>query len=406
MNNWKIKCFAFLIAILMWMFVNHTITATKTVAGVPVKVVNLPEGKAIEGLMPNGLLNRRLTLILTGSRDAIQKIEPQDLEVKLDASTAPDEWIVQVTKNNLVSLSPDSDILREIQQVDHPEFIIELDKMISAKIPIHIRKPIGKAPSGYEFLGVWPKNLMHTVSGPKESVQQLHAKGLEITFDLSEISKEELDELQNAQNGFYQDEVSFTVPDIWKKVSIPLLNKPLQTINDPHAEELRIDFLRKEYIAFNKEVPIRVYYPLKNSEKINPKSHPLTSEWPVKMINRVSVLDVPLYAYEVSRLFIDIVRDHVEIVVIAEPDPETGLLPWSLEFIDPKLLEDQFISFLFSRYEMDQLQQEDIVKQREQHWRSQFRDFMSKIRLYVSPSQPLILHSTLTEKGVSVSLKS
>ena len=129
-------------------------------------------------MQANGFLNRGINLTVTGTKDFIEKLEPRDLEIELDAAEAPDEWVVQVNKSNLVSLNPETDISRDISQVSHPELMLDLDKLSTAKVSVRIRRPNGRPPKGYEYLGVWPKYLFHNISGPKAIVQQLHSKGL------------------------------------------------------------------------------------------------------------------------------------------------------------------------------------------------------------------------------------
>jgi len=405
LHNWKQKIVALFMATLIWLFVNHSITSTKTVAGIPVRIVNLPSEKAVEGLLPNGVLNKRMTLTLTGTKEVVDAIEPGDLEAVLDASNAPEEWIVQINKHDLRSLNPDLDISRDISQISHPEFVIDLDKMMTAKIPVTILQPSGKAPTGYEFLGVWPSQLMQTVSGPKTVIQQLHTKGLELTFDLSEISKEELDAITSVKSEHYSDEVSFKIPDIWKKVSIPLLNQPAQTLNDPNANNLHIDFLRKEYVPIQGKIPIRIFYPIDRIAQVNPINRPLKNSSIIQRYYDIPVLNIPLYAYNVSRLFVDVVRDHMEIVITAEAENENVILPWNVEFLDPELLEEKFITFLSETHHLSETQNEVLTQQRETQWRGRFRKYMKNMTLYIEPNSPLILESKLASDGIRIEQK-
>lgn len=406
LHNWKQKLVALLMATLIWLFVNHSITSTKTVTGIIVRVVNLSSEKAIEGLLPNGVLNKRMTLTLTGTKEVIENIEPGDLEVVLDASNAPEEWIVQISKQDLRSLNPDIDISRDISQISHPEFVIDLDKMMTAKIPVTILQPTGKAPAGYEFLGIWPNQLMQTVTGPKTAVQQLHTKGLELTFDLSEISKEELDAILSTKAEHYSDEVSYKVPDIWKKIPIPLLNQPAQTLNDPNGDNLHIDFLRKDYIPIKGKIPIRIFYPLDHITTVNPLNHPLKITPIVEKYYEIPVLNLPLLAYNTSRLFVDVVRDHIEIVITAEGENQNVTLPWNVEFLGPELLEEKFVHFLSeSHNHMSEIQNEAVTEQRKAQWRERFRKYMKNMILYLEPDIPLILESKMESNGILVEQK-
>src|ERR1700733_13121884 len=106
-NNWQRKLMALLTALVIWFFVSHSITETKTIRNVPIRISNLPAEKTILGLLPNGILSKRITLTLSGAKDVIDEIEPGDVEVNIDASAIDhNDWIVQITKKNLVSLNP------------------------------------------------------------------------------------------------------------------------------------------------------------------------------------------------------------------------------------------------------------------------------------------------------------
>src|SRR5580704_12492526 len=148
-NNWQRKLVAILAAIVIWLLVDHSITDTKTIPNVSMRIVNLPPEKTILGLLPNGILTKRVTLTLTGSKDVVDELEAGDLEVVLDASVANnDEWIVQINKKNLLSLNPDIDLSHSINQVEHSEQIIKLSRLITAKIPINVQSPTGDPPPG------------------------------------------------------------------------------------------------------------------------------------------------------------------------------------------------------------------------------------------------------------------
>src|SRR5271154_7194218 len=93
-HNWQRKILALLTAIIIWIFVSHSIQETKTIANVPIRIVNLPSDKTVLGITPNGILTRRISLALTGTKDVIEDLETGDVEVLLDASLAnSDQWI-------------------------------------------------------------------------------------------------------------------------------------------------------------------------------------------------------------------------------------------------------------------------------------------------------------------------
>lgn len=393
-HNWQRKLVGLLTAIVIWLFVNHSINGTKTIANVPIRIINLPSDKTISGLLPNGMLTRRITLTLTGTKDVVEELEAGDLEVLLDASTADsDEWIVQITKKNLVSLNPSIDLRHHIAQIEHTDFVIKLSRLVTTKIPVTIEKPTGTPPQGYEYLDIWPQSLTQTVSGPEEDVQKLKEKELHITFDLRDITKAELDAIKSSA---HNDEVSFPIPKKWKQVSIPFHNNNLEDLNDPDAQYLRIDFLRKEFLPLDKEIPIRVFYPLTQLDKINPETYAIEINEDIIKKFGVTILNKPLFAREVSRLFIDVIRNAIEIVIVASPKNERNILVWSIEYINPRELEDTYVAFSITNASANKNNPTGgIPKKKEELLRKRFREYMRRMMLYLSETRKLHVKSSL-----------
>jgi hypothetical protein len=397
-DNWQRKLVAVLAAIVIWVFVNHSITGTKTITQVPIRVINLPEDKTVIGLLPNGILAKRLTVTLTGTKDVIEQLEPGDLEIVLDVSNIPDEWIVQITKKNLVSLNPSIDLIRHVTQVTYNEFVLKMSRLMTAKIPIAIGKPIGNPPKEYEYLDIWPKQFMHTVSGPEEQVQKMKLEGIELIFDLDSITKTDLDTIRSQQKG--SDEVSFIVPNKWKQVSIPFLNNALEEINDPEAQNLRIDFLWQQILPIGENIPIRLFFPIKNLEQFNPETVSLQENPFMHSKKGVFLFSLPLVTYNVSRTFLDIIKENIEIAIIVDPKGEKKNLQWSVEFLDPIALENRYVDFFISASKKSKSPFNGALK--EKYLRQRFKDYMQKFALYRSLNQQLRLENTLEDHKVIV----
>lgn len=404
-HNWQRKIVALITALIIWLFVNNSIIETKTISNIPIHVMNLPPDKTILGLLPNGFLSKRITLTLSGTKDVIEDLEPGDLEVLLDASTAnQDNWIIQISKKNLVSLNPSIDLSDHITQVYHPEFVIKLSQLITAKVPINILPPKGEPPQGYEYLDIWPQKLVQTLSGPEEEIKLLKAQGLDIEFDLSEITKADLDNLRNLRSNIHNDEVSFDVPSKWKQVAIPFHNFAREEINDPDAHNLHIEFLRKEFIPISRELPIRVYYPMEYSETINPGTYSLAIENKIQLKNDVPILTVPLYVRDVSQLFLDIIRDNMEIAIVAAPPSEREILQWSVDVIAPHELEDTYVAYLVANSPTGKNGQNILPKTEEAVLRKRFREYIQRVMLFSSPEKKLKIQSRLDDKKVKVTV--
>lgn len=399
-HQWQRKLVALLTATIIWIFVNHTITDTKTIPFVPIRVINLPTDKIIQGLQPNGFLSERLTLTISGTKDVIEQLEPGDLEVLLDVSNQPNETVIQITKKNLVSLNPSLNLLKHITSINPIEYILKMSPILIEKIPIIIHKPVGEAPKGYSFLDIWPKTLYQTVSGPQEQVLNLKSEGFEITFNLNDITQEQLDVLHS--NAPYDDEVSYYVPEQWKKVVIPFSTRGLEPINDPDAKTLIIDFLRQQLIPLKNDLPLHVFYPLKYIDSINPKTHALASSSFIQFKNDIPILNLSLLVNHVSKLFLEVVRDNIELEIVAAPRTEREKLEWNVGFIDDTHLEDTYVAFLLSHAKANAESLPLKSREREKYFRKRFRTYMQQFTLYLSPQHKLNLESRLEEGQIRV----
>lgn len=396
-NQWPRKLIALAAALVVWLFVDQSITDTAVIPNVPIQVINLPDDKTISGIQPNGILSKRINLTLSGTKNVIQSIGPGDLIVQVNAAAAnDDQWILHLTRKNLVSLNPSIDLSHHITNVRNPDYIIKLSKLAKAIIPIKINAR-GTPPAGYEFLDFWPRQLYLTFVGPEEETSKLANDGLSLDLDMMLISKSDLDKIVNAKENLHDDEISYTVPINWKKITHPLLGNSPVEINDPDAHLLHIDFLRKRFLPIKKETAIRVFYPLGSLDVINPLSYPLIENDAIKKFNDIYSLFYPLYAQNVSSLFLDVVRDNLEIAILAQAGKDGEHLDWSLNVVDAQQLEDRYVSYLISTYTRTD---EANLKAREYHLRTRFRKYLRKLTLFRETEQLFQLDARLTKDGI------
>ncbi len=402
LQNWQRKAIALVTAVIVWVFVNHSIIETKTIPNVPIRIINLSPEKTVIGLLPNGILKKRVTLTVSGSRNVIADLEPGDLEVEIDASMIDhDEWIVRITKKNLVSLNPSLDLAHHITNVSHNEFVLKMTRVVTAKVPVTLKAPIGEAPKGYEFLDIWPMKFMQTVSGPAEEVQQLILDGIEITFDLNKITKEDIDNLRKIKNNPHDDVIGFPVPNNWKKIPIDFRNNAYEEINDPEVDNLKIYFLLRQILPIDRVLPIRVFYPLEYSEKMNPETFKLALGGKVEKRNGINIYTSPLFLRDVSRLFLEVVRDNIEICIIAAPKSKREVLEWSAEVIDPLELEDTFVAYMIAN-KSKEVGVGYGSKQWEGMLRKRFRKYLERITLFVTSNQKLSLETVVEDNQIKV----
>ncbi len=403
-NNWQRKLAALIVAIIVWAFVHHSIMETKTISNIPIRIVNRPNDKTIVGLQPNGLLSKRVTLTVSGAKDVIEEIDTGDVEVLVDASTLSDEQnLLHITKKNLISLNPAIDLAEEVDLDAYSEYPIKLSKLTTAKVPIRINNPTGKPPEGYVFLDIWPQKLHQNVSGPEEQVLALMNDGINLQFDLNNITKADLDKIQTSRANFHDDEVSFPIPNSWKKIPISFRNNTPEDINDSKAKILHIDFLRKEILPIERNLPVRVFYPLDNSAKYNPTKTPLAIQEPLQEKDGIPFISLPLYVRNVSRTFLEVVRDYMVIVITAGPEEEDHPLNWSFQVVNPQELEDVYVEKLIDRNSSNNGEQESShSSKRESHLRTRFQDYLNHLNLYTENGNRFQFESHLLKDKIVV----
>ncbi len=397
-DNWQRKLVSLILAMIIWIVVNHSLTSVQTYAEIPVKVINIPTGKTVEGLLPNGTLKKKVSLTLTGHSSTLKELSGNDLEIIVDAENKGNEWAISVNKNNLISLNKNIDVAKSITKISHPAYIVALCNFVTEKIPILVSKPIGEAPAGYQYLDIWPYHLYITVSGPENIVKDLQSRGLKLSLNLNDISKTELSALHSAKQ---KDEISFFVPDSWKKINIPEISSSPIEIDDPQAKLLRIDFSLSDLLPIQAPIPIVVYYPLKYSKMINPSTYPLMANDYIQSKNNIYMITQPLMAKGVSRVFLDAVKNMIEIVVVAAPETDKKNLLWNTQFVYPHELENNYVAKTLA-----QATEQDFKglqpHHQEEYLRNRFRNYMNRFRLYTPNDEKLFLKIELKEHSITI----
>ena len=398
-NHWPRKCVSFMLAIIIWFFMNKSLTTTKTINNIPVRIENIPAGKTVEGIQPNGFLNRKINLTLVGNKGFLDHLNGTDLQVVFDATDQEGEWIATVTRKNLRPNHSNLNIAQRISRVSQQNFIIKLTKLVSDKISIMITQPIGEAPLGYQLIDIWPHQLTITVTGPEDSIKKLKTRGLNLTFNLNNITKGALDALRASSTQGHSDVISFYVPNGWKYISIPSLSHVPIAINDPNAQLLRIDFLRSEMLKLHESIPISLYFPLNIVKTIQPSKINLIPSHGIENRQGINRTTQTLYAKGVSPLFLDIIKDRIEIAIIVDPNSEEKLT-WCIQFINAKELEERYLHYIKSdAIDDDYRDLQPHLKDR--YLRSRFRNYMNRFELYKSEKEPFELAPTLQGNAIT-----
>lgn len=395
--NWLLRLLALVSGVIIWYLVNHSIIATKTIPNIPIRIFNVPHDKTIVGLMPNGIYQKRINLTLEGSKDVIDMLESSDLEVQLDASQSPDDWVVQINKKNLVSLNPDIDLTKHIHSIVQPDFVINLRKLAAAKVPVYLSVE-GTPPKGYQFLDIFPHTLLQEVSGPEQEIALLEDEGIPLTIDLSRISKNDLDELSTRISDSANDEVSYKIPPSWRKINLPHISYSPQALNDVLSQQLRIDFLKESLIPLEQNIPILVHYPLETSSSLNPSTLKVKLSSTVQEMDGIPYFSEPLYISGTSRRFVEIVRSHLCIMINAFSPSGDGKLSWNVGLVNPRIMEDKYVHSMLS-----DIESKENLEQREKTLRSRFREYLQNLRLYTGSNRKLTLNCRIADHEIIVS---
>jgi len=399
LSHWERKAIAAILSVIIWLVVNHSLTEAKTFDNVAVRILNLPPGMTVEGIQSNNVLRQRISLTVSGNKTLLEEVTSNDLEVVVDATDKIGEIQFTVSKKNIFSLSPDLDLSKTVMRVVPQRISIELTKMITEKIPVVVGYPIGEAPRDYQFLDIFPYHLYLTVSGPEETVNQLKAKGLNLVFNLSNVSRAQLDAIQASLASGKNDEVNFPVPDDWKKISIPALSDRPFEIDDPQAKFLRIGFIQYELHPIAKSIPVSLFFPPESSVTLNPQIYSMSVGSLVQQFNGLNIIRKPLFAKGICNLFLELVQDMIEISVVVSPKGQNRSLDWSVQFINPKALEDRYVSILMSNSDDSSSLSS---KHLEEHLRNRFRGYMHRFKLFNANESPFDLKIELKNNKVQI----
>lgn len=400
-SNWQRKAVALLLGMIVWLVVNHSLTTTKTINNIAVRVINLPIGKTIEGMQSNGKLSKKLTLTLVGNSKVLEDLHSNDLEIVIDAMDKPEQWTNMISKKNLVSLNPEIDLGSSISRIYPPNFVLRMTNLITEEIPVSITRPIGEAPRGYQFLDVWPYQLTVKVSGPEEVIRRLKLKEQKLTFNLSDISRAQLDTLSIHQNAGQSGVVSFLVPDQWKQIQIPLLSDTPIEIHDTPDQALRIDFVRYSLTPLDSALTVSMFYPPQYSTSLNPLSLQIRPSHLVQEHLGIFTINTPLYAKGTDRLFPQVVKDWIQIVVVAAPKTTNQSLEWSLQFIDSPQLENEYVTTLMSDVSDEHIRSMR-PSLREEYLRNRFRSYMNRFELFRSEDKRFNLEALINGEFVDI----
>lgn len=399
-ENWQRKVFSLILAIVIYFIISHSITITKSFSSVAVRVVNMPKGKTVEGIQDNGHLSRRIPVTLSGSKNVLNALSSSDLEVVIDASDRRKEWIATIARKNLQCVNSDININHGITKVQAKSQIVKLTNHIEENIPVIITQPIGQPPKGYHFIDALPFQVDLPLSGPEDVIKKLKTQGLKLTFNLNNITRAELDALRSTQEDSTNDVVSFHVPETWKQLSVPAISKAPVQLRGQKANDLRLNFVRSTMLPVKQNIAVNLHFP--PYSPLPPDKTSIATSDLVTTRNGQKVLSGNFYASGVSELFLQIVKGMVEVSVVVGTKSDGESFDWGIQFINPKKLEDRFITAVM-------MDREDADSHRNTSWlneeylRNRFRSYMNRFTLHKSNFQKL--HIYAEQQGNRIILK-
>jgi len=404
-KNWPRKLIALFIATIICLLVSLPKKDFKKLENISVKIINIPENKMVTGVVDD-FLEKKISFVLYGNESFLNELNSSNVMILLDATKIINRSSKEILAKDFTNHKSIEDIKNVIIKSKdivytkkhikkhvylHSCEILQLNFIDTVKdtIPVLVTKPIGEPPKGYKYVDIWPYYLNITVKAPEKVLQKLKTQGLKYTVNLNNISKKDLDTLSSKNN-----EVSFCIPNCWKKINVPEIAYSNLQIDDPKANPLRIDFTKGELIALNEKVPISLFFPIKSSFK--PKNISLSENNFIKKRDDIFTTIPKLYTKSASD-FVDIVKDMLSLVVIV--DREKNLL-WNIEFIYASKLEDKYVAKVLS--ENNECYGCNDKKLQEAYVRNRFRNYMNNFRLFDKNGKKIHLDIFIKENKIHI----
>lgn len=165
LEDWGLKLLALAITVVLWLAVTgQNKPMTMRVSGVQLNFLR-PEGLELSNELPS-----TVDVILTGSRDKLDRIGPRDLIATVDLSDQkPGERILKLTLAR-VKMDLQEDV--KIQGFQPATVPIRLEPIIEVPVEVEVKFE-GKLPEGFEVAGVTVNPATIRLRGPAARVNAL-----------------------------------------------------------------------------------------------------------------------------------------------------------------------------------------------------------------------------------------
>lgn len=393
-DNWKRKLVSLLLAVVIWFSVHHSLTTKKTFSNVPVRIVQLPPGKTVEGMYNTGVLAKRISLTLVGKHSFLDSLSETDFEVQINASLiTSEEWDASLSRKNLVIHNYSDPISAQIHSIaTHDHLTLSLTKQIEEKIPLFITAPTGESPAGYQFLHISPSQLFLTVAGTEKTLRELKAEGISLTFNLDNLSRSLIKAAAEQNPG--SQELSIAIPDSWKTLMLPGISDTPLTIDDPNAASLQLTFVRSDLTPIAAPIRLSLFSPTQSNSQEPPLTMQLCNAGIVDEKNGSHYLHKKLFVKGVTPFFLETVSNHLQLLIISPSSPKEKRSPtWTLQVVQPEVLEEHYVAALLKNSSNEENGSSVLHQQK---LRETFRLYLKKL------SQPYCEDGTLWKPQILV----
>lgn len=402
LDNWLRKLISFIIALIIWIVVDQSLSVTKIIETATIRVQDLPQGKTVANLLQSGVLNMQVPIAITGPKRHVADLSANDFDIVITIpENISDEHIMHVGKEHLRATNPNLCIDTHINRVSSDVLTLKVLPKVTETIPVFIDRPTGLAPYGLEFFNVWPYHLNTTISGPAEVINQLKAKGLEMSLDMQHVENLILKEMDKTPGN---DIVTFYVPDEWKKIYVPALNDTVE-ITDPDVGLLRVNFIRSDNIPI--EFPIPLYIFSSDPFSTVPQSvyKKIIDNDIIQNIRGIKCLKKPLYTKGVSHKFLETVENMISIFIdISSSESSDYKLNWLIQFINYAELEERYVEAVLNEPDNNDVQNLPTSEQKK-YLRTRFRNYVRNFRIFSYETDSPIQLDICSSKGREIIIK-
>ena len=378
------KAASLLSAVALWLLLYHGTIVQKVCKDVRVHVVHIPAGKMLVNPHVRGSLKETISLQLRGKRSALDSIDLNKIEVRIDAREfvpvhyVSTVWPVKITLQQVIGIAP---IPRgHILEVSHEPLLLQFAQETTAQIPVylHVHNSLSNK---YCYLSVSPQTLSHTVTGPQQEIEALKQSGLHLNIPLDSTLIPELDLLFRRGTC---EEMAYPLPEAWKTVSLPFGK------NSQITEEITLYFIHHRKIPLPRKVPVRCI-PQPNKKMTYADSPILAFQ------HGQPCLDLALFLDKGTEAFAAAIMPYLECVVLL-PDMDSKA-EWYVRVSNPELAQRQYIDTKLQEQSTNQ------PEQREYH-AARFSDYFKNLLLVREDRSPLNLLCRLQDQQIHIHLSS